>query len=271
MKNFVRIEIAQVTSEQSDILIAELSENKYYAFEQGKNLLIAYVTEEDFDKKTLLRFIPDTSSFTSSIIQDQNWNGVWEQQVQPVIVGDFVGIRPSFHSNLVNVVHEIIITPKMSFGTGHHATTFLMIEMMQSGNFSGKSVLDFGTGTGVLAILAEKLGAASVIAIDYDEWSINNALENIEANECRNIIVDKRDTIKGISGVDIILANINLNVLAQNVRDFSAILKNKGSVVISGILYTDEEQIASVFASNGFIKKQQLRKEDWIALRFENQ
>ena len=159
----------------------------------------------------------------------------------------------------------------MSFGTGHHATTFLMIEMMQSGNFSGKSVLDFGTGTGVLAILAEKLGAASVIAIDYDEWSINNALENIEANECRNIIVDKRDTIKGISSVDIILANINLNVLAQNVRDFSAILKNKGSVVISGILYTDEEQIASVFASNGFIKKQQLRKEDWIALRFENQ
>ena len=129
----------------------------------------------------------------------------WESQLQPVTINNFAGIRASFHKPLENVEHEIIITPKMSFGTGHHATTFLMIELMQKINFKNKKVLDFGTGTGILAILAEKLGAASVLAIDYDEWSINNASENIEANNCKRIITEQRNNIIGISALILLL------------------------------------------------------------------
>ena len=127
--------------------------------------------------------LPENTIYKYSIIEDKNWNEEWESQLQPVTINNFAGIRASFHEPLKNVEHEIIITPKMSFGTGHHATTFLMVEQMEKINFKNKTVLDFGTGTGILAILAEKLGAASVLAIDYDEWSINNALENIEANQ----------------------------------------------------------------------------------------
>jgi len=159
----------------------------------------------------------------------------------------------------------------MSFGTGHHATTFLMIELMQKINFKNKKVLDFGTGTGILAILAEKLGAASVLAIDYDEWSINNASENIEANNCKRIITEERNNIMGISCVDTILANINFNVLEENAKNLSTLLKTGSVLIISGILSNDENNIVSVFVKNEFVKKQLSQKEEWIALVFEKQ
>ena len=135
---------------------------------------------EDFHKVNLNAILPKNAIYKYSIIEDRNWNEEWESQLDPVVINNFVGIRASFNKPIKNVEHEIIITPKMSFGTGHHATTFLMIGLMKKINFKNKKVLDFGTGTGMLAILAEKLGATSVLAIDYDEWSINNALENIE-------------------------------------------------------------------------------------------
>ena len=122
--------------------------------------------------------------FKETLIPEANWNQVWESNFDPVIVDDFVAIRADFHEPVKGVSLEIIITPKMSFGTGHHATTYMMIEQMRELDFTGKSVFDFGTGTGVLAILAEKLGANKVIAVDNDEWSIENAEENFEKNNC---------------------------------------------------------------------------------------
>jgi len=156
MKNFIKIEIETTSSQDSEILIAELSENNFYAFEQNDNCLIAYIKEEDFDKAKLNMFMPQNATYKYSIIKERNWNADWESQFQPVIINNFAGIRASFHKPLEGVMHEIIITPKMSFGTGHHATTFLMIELMQAIDFRNKKVLDFGTGTGILAILAEK-------------------------------------------------------------------------------------------------------------------
>jgi len=271
MKNFIKIEIETTSSQDSEILIAELSENNFYAFEQNDNCLIAYIKEEDFDKAKLNMFMPQNATYKYSIIKERNWNADWESQFQPVIINNFAGIRASFHKPLEGVMHEIIITPKMSFGTGHHATTFLMIELMQAIDFRNKRVLDFGTGTGILAILAEKLGAASVLAVDYDEWSINNATENISANNCKRIITEQKNNIQGGSGVDIILANINLSVLEENAKQMSTLLSKDSVLLVSGILSKDENSIVSVFEKNGFVKKQSAQREDWIALLFGKQ
>src|SRR5205085_7037613 len=137
----------------------------------------------------------------------------WEKNFERVIIDDFVAIRAPFHKPIQKVTHEIVITPKMSFGTGHHATTFMMIQQMQDVDFKNKKVLDFGTGTGILAILAEKLGATKITAIDNDEWSISNANENIKTNNCRNIQLLLSDSPMLSQKFDVILANINKSVI----------------------------------------------------------
>lgn len=180
--------------------------------------------------------MPDNTTFIKNIIEEENWNQQWEKQLDPVIVNNFAGIRPSFHEPLKNVKHELVITPKMSFGTGHHATTFLMIELMEQLDFKDKIVVDFGTGTGVLSILAEKCGASKIIALENDEWSINNAKENVEYNHCHRIIIRQQDDLSGINPVDILLANINLNVLKNNSHGIGLTLKKDGFLLASGFL-----------------------------------
>ncbi|MDQ6903152.1 MAG: 50S ribosomal protein L11 methyltransferase [Bacteroidota bacterium] len=266
MKNFIQLTINCDSIEAVEILIANLSELDFYAFEQVENTLLAFIKEEDFDEEKLKTNLPKSASYTYSIIAEKNWNQQWESDFKPINVNNFAGIRASFHELIAGVKYDVIITPKMSFGTGHHATTFLMIVLMEKIAFKDKTVLDFGTGTGVLAILSEKMGAASVLAIDCDEWSINNALENIETNQCKNIIVDKRDNILGISRVDIILANINLNVLQENAKELSALVKEGSFLIISGFLLKDESAIISTFVNNGFVKKEVVEKEGWLAL-----
>jgi ribosomal protein L11 methyltransferase len=268
MNKFIKIEIETTSPDESEILIADLADIKFYAFEQEENSLFAYVKEEDFDEEKLNEVLPAKTFFTKNIIDDKNWNQQWESELQPVIIKDFAAIRASFHEPVKNIKHELIITPKMSFGTGHHDTTFLMIEMMEAINFQQKSVIDFGTGTGVLAILAEKLGASKILAIDNDDWSINNTLENVEANECSHILVEKGDTLKGIPAVDIILANINLNVLTAAAFSISSLLKKESLLLVSGFLTKDEILIEKAFADNHFVKKNLLQKGDWMAILF---
>ena len=269
MSNFVKIEIETSSSECQEILIANLSEIKFYAFEQEENSLIAYIKEEDYEVEKLKEVLVDEKNFKKTIIKGQNWNQQWESQLQPVIVHDFAAIRASFHAPIKSVKHELIITPKMSFGTGHHATTFLMIEQSQNIDFRNKTVLDFGTGTGVLAILAEKMGASKVIAIDYDEWSINNTLENIEANNSKNIFVEKRNDLTGISPVDIILANINLNVLTVAAESISSLLNTGSLLLTSGFLFEDEKVMENLFTAKQFVKKTVLNKDGWLSVLFQ--
>ena len=271
MKKFIKVDIKLSTTQEAEILIAELAENNFYAFEEDKHILSGYIGETDFDEKKLATLLPASASYKFTIIEERNWNKDWESQLQPVSINDFVGIRAAFHAPIKNVDHEIIITPKMSFGTGHHATTYLMIELMQTVDFKNKSVLDFGTGTGVLAILAEKLGASSVMAIDYDEWSINNAIENIAANNSKNIIVEKRNTITGLFCVDIIVANINFSVLQENAENLFKLSLPRTILIISGFLENNEENIVSVFTKNGFTRKRKLQKKGWLALQFHRE
>ena len=186
------------------------------------------------------------------------------------MVDDFVGIRADFHEPVAGVEHEIVITPKMSFGTGHHATTFMMIQQMREIDFTGKSVFDFGTGTGILAILAEKQGASKIFAVDYDEWSIENAKENLAKNNCSKFVLKKADHAVGEGQYDILLANINKNVILEN---FSTLVKNmtpSGLLLLSGLLAEDEADIiqASTIFSLTIVKI--ISKNNWISLKLSH-
>ncbi|MFL5773537.1 MAG: 50S ribosomal protein L11 methyltransferase [Flavisolibacter sp.] len=252
--------------EQQEVLISQLSELGAEGFEQKENILLAYFNELEI-KSYEVNEILSSYTFETSIIEERNWNEEWEKNFQPVRISDFCTIRAEFHKKIEPGKYDIIITPKMSFGTGHHATTYLMIQQMKDLNFSDKSVFDFGTGTGILAILAEKLGASSVIATDVDHWSRENALENIERNNCRNIEVKLSSEIpQGF--YDIILANINRNVLLHYLPHFKNVITKNGLVLMSGILSSDISDLINFSLENGLQLRAQHEKDNWASLLF---
>jgi ribosomal protein L11 methyltransferase len=256
---------------QTDLLIAQLSELKYEGFEEQTDALIAYIPAVDFEEAALqAQLAPYGVTYTKETIGQTNWNALWESNFEPVQVDDFCGIRADFHPPFdPQPSYEIVITPKMAFGTGHHATTASMIKLMQGLDFNGKSVFDFGTGTGILAILAEMMGAATADAIDYDEWSVNNTLENVAANGMKKVKVWQADKLDAITGkYDILLANINYNILLQFMGDMKNLVIPGGKLLLSGILPTDEENIAAAAVSKGFIQEGRIEKDNWLALQF---
>lgn len=264
---YIKIEIPTVSAEQSEILIAELSDLNFEAFEESEHLLSGFIKEESFNELELKNIVSTKNiSYTKHLIPDTNWNAKWESEFEPIIVENFVSIRAGFHEPIFNVEHEIIITPKMSFGTGHHATTFLMLQQMGKMDFPGKTVLDFGTGTGILAIMAAKLGAEKIVAIDNDEWSIKNAKENFVANHCAAIELMQKEDISGFGMFDIILANINLNVIVGSVAHISMITHPSSMLLLSGFLHSDEETVRSVFTAGGFQPVNTKLKNEWISM-----
>lgn len=246
MSKYIQIEFQNISQQQSDILIAQLNEIGFEGFEEVQSKLRAFITSTAFDENLLHRISsPLQLGFSKTIIEETNWNQVWESSFDPVIVDDFVAVRADFHEPVRRAAFEIIITPKMSFGTGHHATTYMMMQHMREIDFAGKTVFDFGTGTGVLAILAEKLGANTVLAIDNDSWSIDNAAENIKRNGCTRIDLKLADTAATDGNFDIILANINKNVILDNFGLLAKQLLPGGILLISGLLTEDKQDILS--------------------------
>jgi len=270
MQNYIHIKFQPVSKEQQEILVAQLSELSFEGFEEGLNYISAYIPEDQYNEPETYNLVAGTdTAITKEVIAPRNWNAEWEQNFQPVIIDEFCGIRAHFHEPLQHVQHEIIITPKMSFGTGHHATTHLMIQNMQQLSFAGKKVLDFGTGTGVLAILAERLGAASVTAIDNDEWSINNAEENIALNHCSNIALSREDSLQMSTEFDIILANINKHVLIANMEGIKQHLILGGVVIMSGLLAGDRPDIEKAATNSGLTVIDCKMRGDWMCLLFK--
>lgn len=269
MSNFIQITFADLLPEQRDLLIAQLAEAGYEGFEEGEQELKAFIPQENYDK-TLLGEIAYKYqlSFTEQLIPGQNWNADWESNFQPVIVDNFVAIRAGFHAPVAGVEQEIIITPKMSFGTGHHATTYMMIAQMRALDFMGKRVLDFGTGTGILAILAEKMGAGEVLALDHDDWSIANAAENIAGNRCERIRLLKADTPAFAGPFGMILANINKNVILENFPALAGLLSADGTLLLSGLLEEDETEIVEGARLHSLRLVKQQTKNRWISLCF---
>jgi ribosomal protein L11 methyltransferase len=263
----IEIKITTSSAEQNEILIALLADIGFEGFEENENDLKAFVPQTKFDKETLDAVAGSNNlPYTVTVIEQQNWNAQWESSFDPVVVNNFAAVRAGFHQPVKNVQHEIIITPKMSFGTGHHATTYLMMEQMSQLIFTDKSVLDFGTGTGVLSILAKKMGASAITAIDNDDWSIENAKENIITNNSRNILLQKAASIPLNQKYDIILANINLNVILQNMPLIAKACKPGTKILLSGFLITDEIQVRASLTENGIIFTSFTHQKDWICV-----
>ncbi len=270
MKNTIKITIGSDENLQQ-ILIAELTAIGFDAFEEKDTALEAFIAQEKFDNSALQTLINHYKlNYEESIIKEENWNALWESNFQPIIVDDFCVLRADFHDPIPGTPYEIIITPKMSFGTGHHATTYMMVSQMKALHFTDALVADFGTGTGILAILAEKLGAKQIDAIDYDEWSIENANENIERNNCKKIELIKADAFAEGKIYDIILANINRNIIMDNVVNISQSLKPGGKLLVSGLLESDEAEIVKIFAQHNILKIKTLLRNNWISISLQN-
>ena len=269
--NSCEITISVIEEEIREILIARLVEIGYEAFEESEIDLKAFIPENNFLDEPLASILTILNlTYSKSIIKKQNWNKVWEANFEPVQVDDFVGIRAGFHPPFTNVKHEIVITPKMSFGTGHHSTTYLVMQLMRSLDFIGSSVFDYGTGTGILAILAEKLGARRILAVDNDDWCIENASENLSINGCEHIIVNKIDELQLNQKFNIILANINRNILIDNIQNLRKALKINGNLLLSGLLKENESEMVTACIALGLVHKQTVERNGWIALYFFN-
>jgi ribosomal protein L11 methyltransferase len=268
MSDYCELSITANTSLQ-EILVAELASIGYDGFEESGDLLKAYIGSGDFNQSDLdILFNKYDVKYSKSIINKQNWNALWESNFEPVQVDDFVGVRAGFHPPFTDTVHEIVITPKMSFGTGHHATTYSVMKLMQELDFTGKTVFDFGTGTGILAILAAKLGAKRVVAVDNDDWCIENASENISINGCNSIDIQKVDKMTSGTHYDIILANINRNIILDNLNALYHSIAGDGQLLLSGLLTSDETDIINACNMLGMKHKKTLERNGWIALWF---
>lgn len=265
---YIQVQFNGQTTVQNEMIIAMLADMGFNGFEEGNHVLKAFIEETKFDNGRVeaLAIINDLP-YTVSLIEQQNWNALWERSFKPVVIGAFAAVRAEFHEPVKNVLHEIIITPKMSFGTGHHATTHMMIEQMSSLDFTNKVVLDFGTGTGVLAILAQKMGAGSVDAIDNDEWSIDNARENIANNNASHVTLQMAETIALNRKYDIILANINLNVILQNMPVIAKLCKPGALILLSGFLISDEAAIKDALHANKIGFRSLVQQKDWICVK----
>lgn len=259
-----------------EILTAYLAEIGYESFVDSKEGLQVYIPEVDFNESALKETIANVSSFctvTYEVIhhEKQNWNAQWESSFEPVEVKNTCRVRAPFHATKHGFTHEIIIEPKMSFGTGHHETTKTIIDAMSEIDFNGKSVLDMGTGTGVLAIYAEKLGATELVAIDIEEWAYENTIENVEVNGCSKIEarLGGKEQLKSSEVFDIVIANINRNILLEDMHAYVAAMKKDSVLLLSGFYALD----ASIIAEKGseFGLKGILRKEEnsWTVLGFK--
>lgn len=261
--------------ELTEILIAELSVINYDSMMETEGGLEAYIKKEDFDKSELNQLQEKYASgfveFEVEEVEERNWNEEWEKNYEPIRVEDKILVRAAFHQPDPNVNFDLLITPKMSFGTGHHATTYMMLKQQLEVDHKNKRVLDAGCGTAILAIMAEKLGASQVVAYDIDSWCVENALENITLNNCVNVEIHG-GTIDsaGIEGeFDIILANINKNVLIEEMPDYAKSLKSRGKIIFSGFYTSDENDIKSKANQHDLLFLTGVERNSWSSLIFE--
>lgn len=274
MKDFLEIDFRVKPPEARDILLALLDNLGYDSFQETETGLKAYVLESDFDEEELkkLSLFSDSSydiSYEIDRLENKNWNEEWETNYEPINVDDKLYIRAPFHPQSGQYTLELVIIPKMSFGTGHHQTTRLMSRLLLANDLRGKRVLDMGTGTGILAILCEKLGASSVDALDNFDWAVENTEENCLLNNCRHIKAEHgdADAIKGRE-YDMVVANINRNVLLEDIKYYCQTLQSGGQLLLSGFFADDFALInQEVQRHRGKLVAQE-EENRWLACQF---
>lgn len=273
-QNYIEYQFTVVPKEPwEEILLAALQELPFESFDHSETSLLAYVPEmlhfEGFLNSISLFEDPSISiSVKKKTIKPVNWNAKWESEFQPIVIGDNCVVRADFHPNQ-GKRFELIINPKMSFGTGHHQTTHMMLDFALNESFEGKSILDMGCGTGVLAILASMKGAVSVDAIDLDPWCIENATENALKNNCSNVnCVLGSSLTKDIPTYGLIFANINRNILLEQISSYSLALIEGGVLLLSGFYQSDIESLRQCCEAEGLSYEEEKQKGDWCALKF---
>lgn len=263
------------SEEEQEALIGHLSTFNFDSFWQQEDQLIAYLKKDNYSTEFLsaLQEQFGAGTFQVNEMQQQNWNAIWESKFDPVVIGDFCYVKAEFHEDHETAKHTIVIRPKMAFGTAHHETTFMMIQMMEDIDCIDKKIVDFGCGTGILSVLASKLSAAKVIAFDHEEPSVENTKEHIQLNGSKNVLVYKGgiDFMAKQSNVDLVLANINRSVLMASKNAIFDSLKPGGLLLMSGVLIEDLGLILSQYFPPQFklLKKQE--KGEWSCLLFEKE
>jgi len=275
LSNYIELTVEVQPREQgSDVLIAQLSELGYESFVESSSGFLAYILQDTFDEGSVKAMFEEYSSvfqvhYFTKIIPQQNWNKEWESNFQPIDIEGKCFIHAPFHEPKNDYQFNIVIEPKMSFGTGHHDTTQLMISNLMNLDVSKKSLLDMGCGTGILAILASKLGANPILAIDIDEWSFQNTIENLEKNKITNVSTLQGDaSLLHLRKFDIILANINKNILLRDLKFYCHSLESNGHLLISGFFITDAEELTLKATSLGLHFINSSISNDWAVLHF---
>lgn len=271
----VRLDTEPCNETITDVLAALLCEEGYESFVPDEDGLTAYIKKEDFNAETLDRIIaqspiPLKATYTFSTVEGEDWNKEWEKNYfQPIIVDDRCVIHSSFHTNIPNMEYDIVIDPKMAFGTGHHQTTSLIIEQLLNIDLTGLAVIDMGTGTGILAILTAMRGAKRVDAIEIDEFAYTNAVENVAINHHPeiNVILGDAAKLQGIDPADIFIANINRNIICGDLSEYAKALKPGGTIILSGFYEEDISVIMTSAEPLGLQETGHTVKDRWTCLR----
>lgn len=275
--NYIEIKITAqpFVSENGDIFSALLAEMGYDSFVENEDGISAFISEKNYKERELKEMISNFKdafselNFTTKTIKGENWNQKWEENFEPLLIDNFCLIKAPFHQIEANYPHQIIITPKMSFGTGHHGTTSSMIRLMNTLNFNDLEILDMGCGTAILSIFAAQKNAKKILAVDIDEWAYNNSFENIDINDIKNIEVQQggKEVLKH-KKFDIILANINRNILIQHMKTYSNCLNDKGQLLLSGFYTEDLPIIKAVAEEEHLLYQKHLVENNWVAALF---
>jgi ribosomal protein L11 methyltransferase len=274
--NYIELTLT-VESDFAEILMAELGDIGYESFIENDEGLLAYVQEELFSETALATLVSKYSEMSEietswKVLERRNWNEEWEKSYEPIEVGDQVRVRATFHEPDPSFKYDLLIQPKMSFGTGHHETTWLVMNEQLSLPHDGVAVMDVGCGTGILSILADKLGAVSILGFDIDEWAVQNTIENFEMNNLPKESVVIQGTIKDV-GAELryggILANINRNILLAEIPDYVSHLTQGGWLVTSGFYEIDKEDIIKCAEENGLQMMRYNIRNQWAMVVFE--
>lgn len=257
-----------------DMMLALLMKLPFESFEETDTGLIGYLSSGIVDDSVDSEIKIFAESYKiivhREIVENRNWNQDWEESFKPVAIDDFCIVKSDFHNvETSDYKYSITINPKMTFGTGHHETTVMMIRLMSSINLSGQTVMDFGSGTGILAILAEMMGAKEIIAIDNDPEAVINIEENTSLNKCsciKAVLSEKPEAEK--YSIDLVLANIDRNVLITNVENISGVLRKGGILLLSGILISDQKNIVDTYERHSLKLMKSIKERGWTAMKF---
>ena len=274
----VKCTLSPFSEAAADLFSAMLSEIGFEAFNIVDDGLLAYIQREQWDEAQMQQtvegfFMPDVSiSYTLSEAPDEDWNQVWEEEgFQPVVVGDDVVVHDVKHTDVPQARYDILITPRLAFGTGSHQTTRLILRTLSHMELEGSRVIDAGTGTGILAIMAVKRGASQVFAYDIDEWSVENTRDNLLLNHIYNNVevqVGDASVLDGIAEADLLIANINRNILLQDLPRFSRAVRRGGRMILSGFYLSDVPVLEEAAAKLGFRLQEQQSEDEWTMLLF---